>query len=542
MNFLTRLLNRLRQNKTEPEFASDRLDISQREYLVTQVKLSANLDKNTKLIQEAMGYSLDLEMMRFKTGPERIPSAIFYLDGMVDNKDVEGLLRTIKIDIFVTGLKAVGPAEIFNTAREQLLTVVEVEASDNLNQILTEISSGATILFFQGTPRALICATRGWMSRAITESIVETAIRAPKESFVENLRTNTSLLRRRIHTPNLWIENFTVGDLTRTKVGLVYIKGLADEKIVGEVRSRIQGIQIDGILESSYIEDFLQDQPLTVFPLVFRTERPDRVAGALLEGRVAVLTDGTPFALIVPNHLPAMMEGPDDYYEQFPLGAFLRLLRYTAFLTSLFLPGVYVAVINFHPELLPTVLFLRIVASREGIPFPAIVEALIIELIFEVLREAGVRMPVTIGPAISIVGALVLGDAAIRAGLVSPAMVIVVAMTAIASFTVPVFSLGIAARMLRFGVIILGGVFGLFGIQLALILLLIHLCALRSFGLPYMYPLAPLVTEDMKDTLVRLPWWAQVKRPKLVGYREPVRQPAGPRPGRRTGPREERRD
>ncbi|NMA91713.1 MAG: spore germination protein, partial [Firmicutes bacterium] len=344
------------------------------------------------------------------------------------------------------------------------------------------------------------------------------------------------------HTPNLWMEGLIVGDLTRTEVGLVYIKGLAPEKIVGEVRSRIRGIKIDGILGSSYIEDFLQDQPLTIFPQVFSTERPDRVAGALLEGRVAVLTDGTPFALVVPNHLPAMIDAPDDYYEPFTLALFLRLLRYSAFFISVFLPGIYVAIINFHPELLPTVLFLRIAASREGIPFPAIVEAITIELIFEVLREAGVRLPQAVGSAISIVGALVLGDAAIKAGLVSPAMVIVVAMTAIASFTVPVFTLGIAARILRFGVIVLGGIFGMFGVQLALILLMTHLCALRSFGLPYLYPLAPLVTEDMKDTLFRSPWWAQTRRPRLIGYREPGRQPPGPRPGKRTGPRGEKRD
>ncbi len=542
MNFLTRILGRLRHKKQEPDFVSDQLDISEREHLVGQVKLEANLNKNINMIKEAMGNSLDLGIVRFQTGPEKIPTAAIYMDGMVNNKDIEILLRALKIDIFVTGLKAVGPKEIFNTAREQLLTTVEVEVSDKLDQILTGISSGNTIFIFKGTPRALICATRGWLVRGITEPTGETSIRAPKEGFVENLRTNTSLLRRRIHSPNLWMEGFVVGSLTRTEVALIYIKGLAPEKMVGEIRSRIQGIQIDGILGSSYIEDFLQDQPLTIFPQVLHTERPERVAGALLEGKAAVIADGTPHVLIVPNHLPAMLNAPDDYFELYPQAAFLRLLRYFTFFLSVFLPGIYVAVINFHPELVPTVLFLRIAATREGIPFPAVAEALIIEVIFEVLREAGVRMPMAIGSAISIVGALVLGDAAIKAGLVSPAMVIVVAMTAIASFTVPLFSLGIAARILRFGVIILGGILGLFGIQLALLLLLTHLCALRSFGLPYMYPLAPLVTEDMKDTLIRFPWWLQLKRPKLIGYREPVRQSPGPRPGRRTEPDGKKRD
>ena len=337
MNFLTRIIDRLRQEKGEPELASDELDISQREDLVSQVKLRAELDKNIQLIREALGNSLDLGMVRFQTGPEQIPAVIFYMDGMVNNKDVEIVQRTVKIDIFTTGIKAVGPGEIFHTAREQLVTATEVEVAEDLKTILTGISSGVTIIIFEGTPQALLCATRGWATRSISEPTEETSIRAPREGFVENIRTNTSMLRRRIHSPNLWIERFAIGDLTRTEVGLAYIKGLAPEKIVGEVRSRIENIRMDGVLGSSYIEDFLQDQPLTVFPQVFRTERPDRVAAALLEGRLVVLTDGTPFALVVPNHLPAMIEAPDDYYELYPLATFLRLLRYASFLLSIFL-------------------------------------------------------------------------------------------------------------------------------------------------------------------------------------------------------------
>ena len=224
------------------------------------------------------------------------------------------------------------------------------------------------------------------------------------------------------------------------------------------------------------------------------------------------------------------MQAPDDYYEPLPIGSLIRLLRYVSLLISLLLPGFYVAVINFHQELLPTTLLLRITASREGVPFPVIAEVLLLDALFEILREAGVRLPAAIGPAISIVGALILGDAAIRAGMVSPAVVIVIALTAIAGFTAPAFSLGISFRILRFTYTIMGAVFGLFGVQFIILLTVMHLCSLRSFGYPYLNPLAPLIWQDMKDNLVRTWWWGMRERPKLLGQREPQRIPPGQAP------------
>lgn len=543
MDFIRRVLDRVRRAKrVEAEFASDNLDISQREHLLKEIRIAANLEKNITLVREAFGHSQDLEVHRFEAGSEKVPAAALFIDGMVSTADVTALLRNVQADLLLTGVEPAGRGAIYETVRRRLITVAEINEETGLEGLLVAVTRGDTVLFFDGTARALVCSTRGFVGRSPMEPDAETSIRGPRDGFVENIRTNTSLLRRRLHTPNLWIENIEVGTLTRTPLALAYIKGLADENVVGEVRSRLQGIQLDGVLESGYLEDFLQDNPWTPFPLVLRTERPDRTAGALLEGRVAVLTDGTPFALVVPTQFSMMIQGADDYYEQFPISTFLRALRYLAFLISLLLPGSYVAVINFHLELLPTVLILRIAASKEGVPFPILIEALFIEAMFEVLREAGVRLPRAIGPAISIVGALILGDAAIRSGLVSPPIVIVVALTAIASFTAPTFSLGIAARLTRFAFILLGGAFGLFGIQFGILLLLVHLCALRSFGVPYMYPFGPLVLADMRDNILRLPWWKQTGRPRLVGRREPGRQQPGPRPGRRSGPGGERKD
>ncbi len=542
MGRLKKLLDRLRRDKYLVELSSERVDLAGREALVAEIKLTASVGKNIRLVREALGESMDLNLNRFRAGPAAVPGAAFYIDGMVNNRSIEELLRAVKIDLAESDFKGTGPGELLDTVKERLITNVEVKETAELEPLLISLSRGETALMFEGTDRALLCDTRGWATRALEEPEAEVVIRGPREGFVESIHINTALLRRRIHSPQLWIQEVEVGRITRTRVGIAYIKGLADEKIVGEVRSRLKAIDIDGVLESGYLEEFLHDHPLSIFPLVFHSERPDRVAGALLEGRVAILTDGTPYVLVVPNNFISMIQAPDDYYELFPIGSLVRILRLISFAISIFLPGVYVAVLNYHPELLPPVLFLRIAAAREGVPLPVAVEAFVMEAIFEILREAGLRLPRMIGPAISIVGALILGDAAIRAGLISPAIVIIVAFTAIASFSVPVFSLGIAGRISRFAVILLGSVFGLLGVQFAAMVLLVHLCALRSFGVPYMYPFAPLVLDDLKDSIVRMYWWRQVKRPRLIGYRDPQRQKRGPRPGRRPATEGEHRE
>ncbi len=542
MKLIKKIFNRLRRSKLEAELSSDLLDLSQREELVAGIKLAPHLEENIRLVQDTLGRSVDLVVHRFNVGRGEVSAAAVYLQGMINSQVAAELLRTVGIDLYSSDMAKLEQNSIYQVVRDRVVNLTQVEETSDIEQLLVRISRGEMAVLFNGTGQALLCSLQGFITRSITEPEAETVIRGSREGFVESIITNISLLRRRLPTPHFWIEGFEVGHLTRTKVALAYIKGLAAEQLIGEVRSRIKGINIDGVLESGYIEDYLQDQPLTIFPQVFRTERPDRVAAGLLEGRAAILVDNTPFTLVVPNDLPSMVQGPDDYYELVPIGAFLRLLRSIAFTLSILLPGFYVAVLNYHQEMMPAGLLLKIIQSREGTPFPLALEIFLMEGVFEILREAGLRLPKAIGPAITIVGALIVGDAAIRAGLVSPAAVIIIAFTAISSFTVPVFSLGIAARQLRFVFIILGAVFGLFGLQFGIILLLTHLCALRSFGLPYMTPLAPLVPADMKDSFLRLYWWLQVRRPRLIGFREPVRQEPGPRPGKRSGPENERQE
>lgn len=489
-------------------------------------QLSKSLQHNLEHFKNLLGNSYDLVIRRFSLGDgkDSLPAAVLFISGLEDNVAIEKIIADLTIR-FSQGLKGQAPRnQVLEAARYQVLRNEEIEPVQDLSLLFDRIFLGESILLIDGVDQGLTCNTKQWAVRSVEEPEAERVIRGPRDGFVEALHINTSLLRRRIRSPNLWMESMEIGTVTKTQVAFAYIKGLTQEGLVREVRSRLESIEIDGVIESGVIEELLEDTFLTPFPLLHRTERTDIAMSELLEGRIVIFTDGSPFVLIAPTRLESMLQGPDDYYEKFPVGSFIRLGRMVAFVMSIFLPGAYVAVVNYHPELLPSTLLLRITAARQGVPFPTAIEVFFMEAIFEMLREAGLRLPGMIGPAISIVGALILGDAAIRAGLVSPAVVVVVAATGIASFVTPSFSLSIAGRIIRFSLILVGAILGLFGVQFGFILLSLHLCSLRSFGYPYFAPFAPLIIEDWKDTLIRLPWWLQKKRPKLEGGRDPVRQ------------------
>jgi len=324
------------------------------------------------------------------------------------------------------------------------------------------------------------------------------------------------LLRRKIKDPNLWLETKQIGRVTKTDVAIMFIKGIASEDVVEEVRTRLDRIDIDSILESGYIEELIQDETFTPFPTVYNSERPDVIAAELLEGKIAILVDGTPFVLVVPALFISFLHAAEDYYQRADISSLIRILRYVGILISLLAPSLYVAITTFHQEMLPTPLLLGLAAQREGVPFPAFIEALVMEVAFEILREAGLRMPRTIGPAVSVVGTLVIGQAAVEAGIVSAAMVIVVAITAISSFVFPSYSMSNAFRILRFPMMGLAASFGLFGIIVGIIALVLHLCSLRTFGVPYMSPFAPMIPVDQKDAVIRLPRWALFSRPRLI--------------------------
>ena len=363
---------------------------------------------------------------------------------------------------------------------------------------------------------------KGFPQRSVSNSENEVVLRGPQEAFTEPLRVNTALIRRRLRTDQLKFEEFILGRYTQTTVELVYLEGVANDNIIAEVRRRLDNIKnVDSILDGSCVEQYIEDAPFSVFPQLQYTERPDKVAASLLEGRVALVIDGSPNVLLLPLMFIQLLQSPEDYYNRVVSGTFMRWIRYMGLLIAATLPSLYVAITSYHPEMLPLSLLLSIATAREGVPFPAFVEALIMELSFELLREASIRLPGAIGNTIGIVGALVIGEAAVSAHLVAPQMVIVVAITAIGSFTVPSVEASYPIRLIRFPLMLLAAAFGLYGVMLGLLAVLVHLVNLRSFGFPYLEPLAPLKLNELRDVLVRAPRWLMMLRPQ---FREPAKQ------------------
>jgi spore germination protein KA len=496
---------------------------------VPKEPLDTALDVNIRIIQKTTGNSSDVVIRRFTLGQERtISAALIFTDGLADEKNVyEFLLEPLLAANIPVSLS---PNDIFTFAEQKLAAVGGVQRVTQWFDLFLSLMSGATIILMDGVPIALSASTKGGERRSIQEPATQLAIRGPRDGFTESIRTNTAMIRRRIKNPNLWLETMKIGEVTQTDVAIMYIKGIANDEIVEEVKKRLHRIHIDSILESGYIEQLIEDQTFTTFPTTYHTERPDVVAANLLEGRVAVLVDGTPFVLLAPAVFIQFFQAVEDYYARFDIATALRFLRVLVFFISIVAPSIYVAATTFHQEMIPTQLVIAIAAQREAVPFPAFVEAVIMEVTFEILREAGVRLPRAIGQAVSIVGALVIGQAAVEAGFVSSAMVIVVSITAIASFATPSFAIAISARLIRFLLMFLAALFGFYGIIMGILWMTIHLCSLRSFGVPYMSPLAPFIPSNFGDTIFRVPTWAFKERPRLMNQKNIIREGENQRP------------
>jgi spore germination protein KA len=491
-------------------------------------QLQASLSVNLTTIKQKTGNSSDVVIRHLKMGMNaEIKAAIVYIEGIVDNQSIqEFLLESIMKDDSKEKLNQQNALDLIS---ENMITIGNVSSVDNWNDLFLSLMAGDTIVLVDGTDQALSVSTKGGEKRSISESSTQMVVRGPKGAFTESIGTNTAMVRRIIKTPDLWTETLKVGRATKTDVAIMYIHGIANDKVVEEVRQRLHKIDIDSILESGYIEQLIEDQTMTPFPTIYNTERPDVVAGNLLEGRIAIFVDGTPFVLLAPAVFMQFFQSAEDYYARFDIATSIRLLRVFMFLISIIAPATYVAVTTFHQEMVPTTLIVAIAAQREAVPFPAFVEALVMELTFEILREAGIRLPKAIGSAVSIVGALVIGQAAVQASIVSPAMVIIVSITAIASFATPSFDMAISARLIRFLFMLGAASFGFYGIILVLLMMVVHLCSLRSFGVPYMAPFAPFIPVNMGDTVVRLPWWTLRQRPRLVSTNT-VREGTNQRP------------
>lgn len=495
-----------------------------------RIPISSDIDKVHKKVKELFGKSDDVTIREFVIGNSSVKALIVMIDGMIDKKIIN---RDVLQPLMVQS-RGVPPGEdeisdMYDWVNERVLTFQSVKESDDFKGSIDAVLSGDTVLFIDGYDQSLIISARGWDERGVQRPTTEKVIRGPKESFTETLRTNTSLIRRKIKNTNLKFESMVIGSVSRTQVSIGYIEGIVNPKIVKEVKTRLKDIEVDAILDTGYIQEYIEDAPLSPLPTIHRTERPDGVAGKLLEGKVTILVDGSPSALTVPTIFVEYLSISEDYYQRASFSTFTRWLRIVAFFTTLLLPAFYVAIVSFHQEMLPTQLIISIAAEREGVPFPSVVEAILMGLLFEILREAGTRMPRPIGQAVSIVGALILGEAAVTAGLTSTPMVIVAALTGVGVFVIPSADLAFTLIPLRFLLTILSAILGMFGILLGLLMITIHMASLRSFGIPYLSPLAPGTYRDLKDVLVRAPWWAMNTRPNLYTENQ-IRQEVNQKP------------
>lgn len=489
-----------------------------------KINLDISLEQNIKMFKKIFAND-DTFVFRHLVNQQdqRIKCCILFIDGMVKNEIIyESIIQPIVRNKLLNYEK-----DIIDDLYYGVIESNNIERVTNVDTIIESTISGDTILLIDGKAEALIISTKGWQTRSIEEPDAEKALRGPREGFTESLLVNLSLLRRKLKTPDLKFNFRTFGDKSRTKACICYIEGIANEKILQELNKRLDEINIDGVLDTGYIQELISDHPFSIFDTIGFTERPDVAAGKLLEGRITLILDGTPFALTVPHIFIEYFQTNEDYFINFYTGSVSRLIRILGFVLTISIPAIYVALTTFHQEMIPTSLFMSITAARKGIPFPIVVESLSMIIIFELLREGGARMPTYIGQALSIVGALVIGQASVEAKLVSAPMVIVIALSSITGLLISMMKT--PALLLRIIFLFLASFLGLYGYIFGITGLLIHLLEMRSFGIPYMsnVDLLSLNFQDLKDTYIRAPWWYMKNRPKFIGVKNIIRKSSG---------------
>ena len=469
--------------------------------------ISPSAHENVEYIRSALEGSIDIVIKEFRLGNGQ-QAASFYINGFINN-DMMG--RDFFEPLFQANKEKIYTADDIVA---KVLKAGNLSVQDNMSVLIDNVLQGLTALFLGGSTIAVMMEAITWPQRSINEPSTDVVIRGPREGFIENMRNNVTLLRRKIHHPDFHVDTVRLGRYTRTDIALVYISSIVNKDVLQKLRKRLESIDIDSVLDSGYIEQFIQDTPYSLFPTIGTTEKPDIAAAKILEGRIAIIVDGSPVALTVPMLFVEGMQSPEDYYTRFSYASWIRLIRSIALFISVFLPGLFVAVCCFHQQVIPFRLFLSIAAAESNTPFSVGFSLLIIGLAYEILREAGVRLPKPAGQAISIVGAIVMGDAAVSAGLISAPVLIVLAITVVASFVTVAFV--DAATLLRLIFLFLGWFFGFFGIMVGGIFLLVYLCSLETFGVAYFSPFAPVDLSGLKDSVMRLPLWKLRFRPRSL--------------------------
>ncbi len=486
--------------------------------------ISPRLSDNLQRMQKTFDRCSDFVILPWQYGPDLKYSAFsIYTEALVQKKEHNYFKDSLQ-DLVAHEIgpgTMITPEDVDFFFKNHGASAHSAILIEDFNDAVDKTLHGHIVIFFDKWNKALGYQAVGLETRQVTEPTIEPVVQGPREGTVENLKKNLGMLRERLKTPKFKTERLATGGETKTKVVYGYLEGIVNPEMFAEFQRRIAKLKDEDILETSYIEEIIEDDVYSPFPQYRYTERTDVAAASLLDGKIIVLVEGTGSILICPGLLVELLQSSEDYYQRTVVASLIRVIRLFALIIAISLPSIYIAFSTYHPELIPTVLLLAIINSREGIPFPAVIEALIMEFFFELLREAGIRLPRPVGSAVSIVGALVIGEAAISAGIASPIMVIIVSLTGIASFAIPQYNFAIALRILRFPLMICAAFLGIFGIMIAFLLIWLHLANLRSLGQPYLSPLGPFIPRQLKDVFVRAPLGILMRSPRSHHIRKP---------------------
>ena len=476
-------------------------------------RFTTNLDDNIKQMKEQFSHdnTFICRMVQGRGSPA-LRAALFFFDGMVESSNInESIIKPISL--------WEGAPLPMESVIDEVLHIDDCPFDPPVDKLVSAFLYGDTIVLVDGDSRPAIVNTKGFAKRGPDEPDNEKVLRGPREGFTEAFMGNLALIRRRLRTPDLCFEFSQIGSVSHTTVSVCYINGIADQTVLQAVKQRLKQIELDAVLDANYLSELMRDDRFSPFPTTGFTERPDIVAAKLLEGRIAIVVDGTPVVLTVPHILQETFQANDDYYISYLYTNLTRWLRVLGFVLTITLPAIYVALLTWHQEMIPTRLLFSIAASRQGVPFTTFTEAVGILIIFEILKEAGTRTPETIGQALSIVGGLVLGQAAVEARFASAPMVIVIAFSGVTALIVP--KLRTATLLLRFFLLICAAILGLYGVLLGLACILAHVCRLTSFGIPYLTNILAGEKHNGQDVLFRFPWFAMKPDKRfLAGWNE----------------------
>lgn len=483
--------------------------------------LPIEINKKLNLIKKQFCYPINtgLNIRNIYIKCLNKPGILVSLEGMVDTKILE---RQI-IEPLIKMVPDNPLNDVLLMLETQILSIKKIERITTLSLVVENILNGNTILLLDGTYVALSLSTIGFEHRAVEKPTTENVLKGPKEAFVESAQINLSLIRRQLRTDKLIAEKVQVGSNEISTVYMTYIDDVVNKKILDSVRSRLLEIKSEYVQNLSILEQHIEERPYSLVPSVLYTERPDRVSSLLHEGHIALIMDNSPSCLVVPITFWTLFHTGEDHYERWSYGNFIRIVRFMAFLIAFLTPALYIAVTNYHQEMIPTDLVLAIAGTRETLPLPAVLEVLLMEVAFELIREAGTRIPTTIGPTIGIVGALILGQAAVEANVVSPILVIVVAMTGLSSFAIPEISFNYMVRIGRFILVLCSAILGFYGFATFIALVGVYFTSIKSFEVPFLSPMAPHYPSS-KDTLLRPPTWKQWLRPLFLKPQDKVRK------------------